>query len=111
MSVRNKMSLLPDKYKVSKDDLDSILNDLGDREPTWYHLLMTDYVYHHRDYDYNNGLSFIDRLMKKLGPLHPEWNISDLYDGVLYSGNVMNAYVNTIEYMLSDHSDICYYGI
>ena len=106
------MAYIPNQFKVTKQQFDEIYKNLGENDVTWKTLLMADYAYHHDDADYNDGLSFLDRLHKKLGRFHPEWNIDEYYsliEGCKYDS--VDQYEIIIAEMLADPSDIAYYGL
>lgn len=93
-------------FRVSKA---YITNLLQDEEVTWRHLIMIDYAYHHEDANYEEGLSFFDRLYTKLGRFHPEWNIQEMKQDVEDAPNQQEMYSSIIANML-DANDIAYYG-
>jgi hypothetical protein len=78
----------------------------------WKHLLMADYVYHHQDADYDGGLSFLDRLNKKLGHRHSDWDIDAFKDWIrTHVESPTSAYALVISDMLANHEDVEYYGL
>ena len=77
----------------------------------WKHLLMADYVYHHQDADYDGGLSFLDRLNKKLGHRHSDWDIDAFKDWIMSHDNIESAYQRIVMEMLENHDDVMYYGL
>lgn len=106
------MAYIPNKFKVTKEQFDEIYNSLGENDATWETLLMADYAYHHQDSDYNNGLSFMDRLEKKIGKFHPEWDIGEYYDLVeLCKYDKAEQFASIIQEMLTNPSDVMYYGV
>jgi hypothetical protein len=89
-----------------------ITNETSIEEPDdgvikWQHLVTLDYIHHHNDEDYDGGLSFLDRLNKKLGHKHSEWDIpafkEDIRSETVY-------YNDIIMFMLEQQEDIDYYG-
>ena len=101
-----------DSYKIhNSNDMSEFIKSFDVYKPTWSDLLTIDYFYYHHESTYDNGLSFIDRLNKKLGTFHPEWDIPAMKKYILESSNPSSVYVRTIQYMLSDSKDIVYYGI
>jgi len=80
---------------------------------TWEHLLMIDHAYHCDDDDYGGGLSFINRIIKKIGFRHPDWNAGELRDYIesLHPDNKVDAYTEIIKDMLQLYVDIEYYGL
>jgi len=93
------------------NEIELFVSSLNERKPVWSDLLTIDYFYNHHMKDYDGGLSFLDRLFKKLGQFHPEWNINDLKNGIRNSNNPVVVYTDIIRYMLEDPHDILYYGI
>lgn len=72
---------------------------------TWDVFLMIDYNNHHKDDDYNGGLSFIDRINEKLGWFY-RWDIDELKKNIKSEKD----YINTICSMLDDEG-CCMYGL
>lgn len=104
---------VPQEFKITEDALTQMVTQINEPEDiTWKTLLMADYVYHHRDQDYDGGLSFLDRLSKKIGFRHrDEWNIEEFKDWVRNHQNPQNAFIRIIDEMLEDSDDIDYYGL
>ena len=104
---------VPHEFKITEDALTQMVTQINEPEDiTWKTLLMADYVYHHQDTDYDGGLSFLDRLSRKLGfRHHNEWNIQEFKDWVRTHENPQNAFVRIIDEMLEDPKDIDYYGL
>jgi hypothetical protein len=78
-----------------------------EHKATWFDLMAIDYAFHHEDIDYDGGLSFIDRLYKKLKSSKPSWNLADLKR----RASSLETYHRIISAMLSSQSDIDYYGV
>jgi hypothetical protein len=80
---------------------------------TWEHLLMIDHAYHCDDTDYCGGLSFINRIIKKIGFRHPDWNADEIREYIesLHPDNKGDAYIEIIQDMLRLYEDIVYYGL
>ena len=72
----------------------------------WEVFLMIDYNNHHKDDDYDGGLSFINRIHKSLGWFHTEWNVDELRNSI----KTMADYLHTIAYML-DEEACSMYGV
>jgi len=101
------MAYVPDMFKVTMEQLNERLIVAGD-EVKWMDLLMIDYVYHHQDPNYDNGLSFLDRLYKKLSEFHPNWEpLHELKDSIYDSID----YTNVIKNILRKPDDVLYYGV
>lgn len=105
------MAYVPINFKVTDVQLNNILNQLGENDPTWETLLMVDYVYHHQENDYEDGLSFLDRLNDKLGEFHPNWNVEGWKQDIRNSETPVILYLETIQNMLSDPEDVFWYGV
>ena len=106
------MMYVPKKFQMkSSQDIFNMVSKFNKDDPTWYELLMIDYFYYHHQPNYDGGLSFLDRLNKKIGHLHPDWNIEDLKIIIETANNPSAMYVDVIEYMINDPNDIKLYGI
>jgi hypothetical protein len=100
------------QYKVyTADEMAKFVKTFDQSNPKWSDLLTIDYFYHHHEADYDFGLSFIDRIYKKLGQFHPEWDVIELKNNVIYSNTPVVAYSCVINFMLQDPRDVLYYGI
>jgi hypothetical protein len=95
----------------SVDEVGAFIKTLDSVTPIWSDLLTIDYFYYNHCANYDGGLSFIDRLNKKIGHLHPNWDITGLKKIIMQSGNPQEIYVDIIKYLLDDPHDVFYYGI
>jgi hypothetical protein len=77
----------------------------------WMHLLMSDYAFHSEDSDYDGGLSFFDRLNKKLGHFHESWDIDGFKSVVRNANDPPSVYMDILKYMLEDPNHVVYYGL
>ena len=103
---------VPINYQInSANEIEAFVSNLNERYPTWSDLITIDYFYHHHMPDYDGGLSFLDRIHKKLGKFHPEWNIADLKSVVRHAQHPVSVYADIIAYMFNEPRDILYYGI
>lgn len=73
-------------------------------------LIMIDYLYHRNDTNYDNGLSFLDRIYAKIGQFHPNWVIDQLKNLIVNSNGPEKTYEEVIEMMFKNPSDCVYYG-
>lgn len=74
-------------------------------------LLMIDYAYHNTDNDYDDGLSFLNRLHSKLSePFHLQWNLPNLKQFIRSSNDPSATFVDVLNEILSDEM-ILYYGV
>lgn len=103
------ISYVPENYKLNNGDFQIFIDNLID--PTWKDLLIIDFMFNHEKPDYDEGLSFLDRLHQKLGRFHPDWDIVLLKNRICSSENPQEEYINVIMLMLSSDSDIAYYGV
>jgi hypothetical protein len=105
---------VPPNFMITEQELlDHIVKfqELG-FDFSWMDLLMSDYVYHHHEPNYEGGLSFLDRLKKKLGHRHPNWDIDAFKDWIrTHVENPTSAYQGIIAEMLERPEDLEYYGL
>jgi hypothetical protein len=103
---------VPTKYQMhNADEVATFIKRFEKVAPVWSDLLTIDYFYNHHSADYDGGLSFIDRLNKKIGHLHPNWDITGLKRIIRRSDSPQCIYVDIIKYLLDDRQDVFYYGI
>ena len=98
---------IPKKYRSKTSEE---LNDYVDFQVQdafhWEVFLMIDYNNHHKDNNYDGGLSFINRIYDSLGWYHTEWNLEELRSSIKNT----NDYMNTISDMLGDE-ECCMFGL
>jgi hypothetical protein len=74
-------------------------------------LLMIDYAYHNTDNDYDDGLSFLNRLYTKLSePFHLQWNLPNLKQFIRSSNDPPQMFLDVLNEILTDEM-ILYYGV
>lgn len=74
-------------------------------------LLMIDYAYHNTDNDYDDGLSFLNRLQSKLSGAFPiQWNLPNLKQFIRNSNDPAETFLDVLNEILSDEM-ILYYGV
>lgn len=106
------MAYILNKYKVTRAQYEqSFKNMNGLSDTTWETLLMADYVYHHEENDYDDGLSFLKRLVDGLGQFHSEWNLEELKNRITTNNNPQMEFARVVEQMLSDREDVEYYQV
>ena len=99
---------VPAFYRLTIENVDNMIYSWApEHKATWLELMAIDHAFHFQDKDYDGGISFIDRLYKKLGRFHPEWNLEELKN----KSRSMDTYYKTIEEMLKEQKDIDYYGV
>jgi len=97
--------------KNTNDEIIDLVISTDKDNLKWYDILMIDYFYHNHEDNYDGGLSFFDRLYKKLGLFHPEWDIEGLKKIVRNSKKPISVYEDIVKHLLDDPHDIFYYGI
>jgi len=101
-------------YRINNVDANNMIHGFDEHTLiTWEHLLMIDHAYHCDDDDYCGGLSFINRIIKKIGFRHPDWDAGELRDYIesVHPENKVDAYTEIIKDMLQLYVDIEYYGL
>lgn len=97
---------VPKIYRsMSPEDLEDYVYNEVPNMFHWEILLMIDYNNHHKDEDYGEGLSFIDRIHAKIGWFY-QWDV----DSIKKSIYDQKDYVYVISSMLN-HEACCMYGI
>lgn len=101
--------------RFNKEKLNEIMNLLKDAndevtDVPYRLLIAVDYIYHNTDNNYDDGLSFLDRLNNKLGVFHPEWDIQAMKNEIEHSLDPQGTYLKTIADMLAKPEDRAYYG-
>ncbi len=92
---------------MTKKQIDLVLKHVDNITPEI--LLMVDYAYHHTDQNYDGGLSFLDRLHKKLILYYNiQWVLPNLKDSIRDAPNPQTAFVDILnELLVADMVD-CY---
>jgi len=107
----NKMSIVSQNSRKMKSEIRSMLADMQNIDITAEFLLMIDYAYHNTDNDYDDGLSFLNRLQSKLSGAFPiQWNIQNLKKFIRESPNPSEMFVDVLNEILTDEM-ITYYGV
>ena len=105
------MAYIPDNFQASEVDIQNDINNLGDNVCEFDLLIKIDYCYYHQSNNYDGGLSFLDRINRKLGQFHPEWNIENMKNNIRNANDPCEEFIRTIDFMFSDIRDITYYGL
>lgn len=96
-------------YRKTKMDIKRMLDYIHNIEVTVETLLMIDYAYHNEDQDYDDGLSFLDRLYKKLSMYFQiSWDVEYLKDLLRKSENPSEDFVAVLKEILTDDMIECY---
>lgn len=102
------MAYISDEYKMTKTQVDVVLRHVGDNI-TPEILLMIDYAYHHTDENYDGGLSFLDRLYKKLILYYDiRWVLPNMKDSIRDAANPKTTFLDILNEILEDGMVNCY---
>ncbi len=86
-----------------------MLDSMQDTDISPEFLLMVDFAYHNTDSDYDDGLSFLDRLHWKLSMYFPiQWNIQNLKKMIRTSNNPTGTFVDILNELLNEEMIACY---
>lgn len=101
---------ISEEYRKTQIEVDKILDSIDDEyEITPELLLMIDYVYHHEDEDYDGGLSFLDRLHKKLSLYFQiNWDVVNLKNMVRMAEHPEPVFVYILNELLNPDMVSCY---
>jgi hypothetical protein len=103
------MAIVAPEYRKTKKEIAVLLNHLQDVGITAEVLLMIDYAYHNTDDNYNDGLSFLDRLYTKLSVYFPiQWNVENLKSVIESSNDPSRTFVDILNEILTDQMIECY---
>lgn len=103
------MAIVASEYRKTKEEITELLNQMQDHELSPEVLLMIDYAYHNTDENYEEGLSFLDRLHWKLSMYFPiQWNIQNLKLSIRTSPNPSTVFVEILNEILSPAMIECY---
>ncbi len=105
------MAVVSQTNRKTKDEVRLILAGMQHIDITPEVLLMIDYAYHNTDDDYDDGLSFLNRLQSKLSGVFPiQWNIQNLKKFVRDSSDPSQMFLDVLNEILTEDM-IAYYGI
>ncbi len=103
------MSAVAQQYRKTKDEVMDMLRNVQDIDITPEVLLTIDYAFHNTDNNYDDGLSFLDRLHHKLSMYYPiQWNVANLKNIIRNSHNRSATFVDILNEILSDDKIACY---
>ena len=103
------MLLVPEQYRKTREEIDNMLSYMHNIEITPEILLMIDYAYHHEDENYGDGLSFLDRLYKKLSKYFElNWPLDTMKNTIRNAPNPPAAFEHMLYIMLDENMMECY---
>jgi hypothetical protein len=99
-----------EEYRKTQAELDELLEKMQDEyELTPEVLLMIDYVYHNEDDNYEGGLSFLDRLHKKLSLYFSiNWDVTNIKNMIRQSEHPEAAFIYILNELLNPEMISCY---
>jgi hypothetical protein len=97
------------EYRKTRGEIGDMLKNMQDCDITPEFLLMVDFAYHNIDSNYDDGLSFLDRLHWKLSKYFPiQWNLANLKKTIRNSSNPSTAFVDILNEILDEEMIACY---
>lgn len=97
------------EYRKTRTEVGEMLDRMQDADVTPEFLLMVDFAYHNMDSNYEDGLSFLDRLHWKLSKYFPiQWNVQNLKSTVRSSSNPSGTFLDILNEILDDAKIACY---
>jgi hypothetical protein len=97
------------EYRKTRGEIDAMLLNMDSYDITPEILLMVDFAYHNMDSNYDDGLSFLDRLYWKLSKYYPiQWNVPNLKTMIRKSDNPATTFVDILNEILTEDMVICY---
>jgi hypothetical protein len=105
------MSAVSQQNRKTKAEVTLMVAEMQHIDITPEVLLMIDYAYHNTDNDYDDGLSFLNRLHSKLSQAFPiQWNVQNLKHYVRTSNDPAETFLDILNEILTANM-IVYYGI
>jgi hypothetical protein len=106
------MEIVAPQYRKTIEEVHRMVNNMPDNyNVSPVELLMIDFAYHNSDVDYEDGLSFLDRLHSKLGHyFNIRWNIANIKLMVRASNTPSVTFVDVLNELLTQDM-IEFYGI
>lgn len=103
------MAIVSAEYRKTKEEIDDMLKNMQDIDITPEVLLMIDFAFHNTDRNYDHGLSFLDRLHRKLSIYYPiDWNVENMKLTIRNSNNPAGMYLDILNEILKDDMIACY---
>jgi hypothetical protein len=101
--------IVASEYRKTRSEISDMLKEMQDCDITPEFLLMVDFAYHNTDSNYDDGLSFLDRLHWKLSMYFPiQWNVPNMKKMVRESNNPAGTFVDILNEILTDSMIACY---
>ena len=105
------MIVVTAEYRKTKEEITEMLNQMQEIDITPEVLLMIDFAYHNGDNNYDSGLSFLDRLHRKLSIFFPiQWNVENLKTTVRNANDPAAMFLDILNEILTDEM-IAVYGV
>lgn len=105
------MSIVSYEHRKMKSEIRIMLTEMQHIDITAEFLLMVDYAHRNTDDDYDDGLSFLNRLESKLMGVFPiQWNIQNLKNFIRNSKNPAQTFLDILNEILTEEM-ILYYGV
>lgn len=105
------MPIVSQQNRKTKAEVRVMVADMQTIDITAEVLLMIDYAHHNTDNDYDDGLSFLDRLQSKLSGIFAiQWNIQNLKKFVRDSNDPAQMFLDILNEILTDEM-MMYYGV
>lgn len=105
------MAVVSQQNRKTKDEVAAMVADMQHIDVTPEVLLMIDYAYHNTDNNYDEGLSFLNRLQAKLSEAFPiQWNVQNLKSFIRNSNDPTQTFLDVLNEILTEEM-IVYYGL
>lgn len=103
------MEIVAPQYRKTKAEVEILIEELHDNEFTPAVLLMVDYAYHNTDDDYDDGLSFLDRLYNQLSQhFDIRWNVDNMKRMIRASDHPSVTFLDVLNEILTADMVMCY---
>jgi chromatin remodeling complex protein RSC6 len=101
--------LIPEQYRKTREEIEKMWTYIHNIDISPEILLMIDYAYHSEDENYGDGLSFLDRLYKKLSLFFEiNWEVEHLKILIRNSQNPSSEFVVLLNELLTEDMIQCY---
>lgn len=99
------------QYRKTTQEIKSMLNYIHNIDITPEILVMIDFAYHNRDDNYENGLSFLDRLYGKLSKSFDiDWDLENIKNAIVWSNEPSVTYIEVLKQLLTQEM-VDWYGV